>query len=56
MADKEKRLYPGDPGYQGGTFVTRAYVNGRSVEITTKKDPNGNILAVFTRDLFGGLF
>lgn len=56
MSEEEKRLYPGDVGYKGGTFKTTGYVNGKRVEITTVKDPAGNIQAVFTRDLFGGLF
>ena len=53
---EEKKLAPGDTGYQGGTFTTRVYSNGKNVEITTKKDPNGNVQAVFVRDLFLGIF
>lgn len=54
--NKEKRLYPGDVGYKGGKFITRAYVNGKNVEITTYKDPDGNVTSVFTRDLIFGIF
>ena len=54
--EKEKRLYPGDVGYKGGTFKTRVYVDGKSLEITTVKDSDGNVIAVYTRELFLGIF
>ena len=53
---EEKRLYPGDVGYKGGVFTTRVYSKGKNVEITTVKDPNGNVESVFVRDLFLGIF
>lgn len=56
MAEEKKKLYPGDKGYEGGVTVTRAYSNGKNVEITTKKDANGNVQAVFVRDLWLGIF
>lgn len=57
MADENnRRLYPGDPGYKGGTFVTRVYQDDKNIEITTKKDADGNIIAIFVRDLFLGIF
>lgn len=55
MEDK-KKLYPGDVGYKGGVFTTRVYSKGKNLEVTTKKDPNGNIEAVFVRDLWLGIF
>ena len=56
MEKDKKKLYPGDKGYEGGIFTTRAYSKGKNVEITTKKDANGNVQAVFVRDLFLGIF
>lgn len=57
MEDKnEKKLYPGDKGYQGGIFKTRVYSKGKNVEVTTVKDANGNVQAVFVHDLFLGIF
>lgn len=57
MADKEeKRLYPGDKGYKGGIFTTRVYSKGKNIEITTVKDPDGNVVSVYTRDLILGIF
>ena len=53
---EEKRLYPGDKGYPGGTFTTTVHVNGKNFEITTVKDSNGNVVAVFERELFLGIF
>ena len=55
MEDK-KKLSPGDKGYEGGIVTTRAYSRGKNVEITTKKDANGNVQAVFVRNLFLGIF
>ena len=54
--EEKKKLYPGDKGYEGGIFKTRAYSKGKNVEITTVKDSNGNVQAVFVRDLFLGIF
>ena len=54
--EKEKRPQVGDVGYKGGRFVTRAYVNGKNVEVVTYKDPDGNVTSVFTRDLILGIF
>ena len=58
MFDNEKKtnLKPGDKGYEGGIFSTRAYAPGKNVEVTTKKGPNGEVEAVFIRDLFLGIF
>lgn len=57
MEDKnKKKLYPGDKGYEGGISSTRIYSRGKNVELTTKKDSNGNIEAVFVRDLWLGIF
>ncbi len=57
MSEKEeKRLYPGDVGYKGGTFKTTVHANGKHVEVTTVKDSSGNVIAVYTRDLFLGIF
>lgn len=55
MEDK-KKLFPGDKGYEGGIFTTRVYSKGKNMEITTKKDANGNVQAVFARDLWLGIF
>jgi hypothetical protein len=54
--DRERKPQPGDKDYQGGVFTTRVYSSGKNVEVTTKKDPNGNVEAVFVRDLFLGIF
>ena len=54
--EKNKKANPGDKDYLGNTTITRVYSNGKNVEITTKKDPNGNVEAVFVRDLFLGIF
>lgn len=56
MEKEEKKLYPGDKGYKGWTPTTRVYSKGKNVEITTKKDENGNVQAVFVRDLWLGIF
>lgn len=56
MLDNEKKPQPGDKDYQGGTFTTRVYSPGKNLEITTVKDNNGNVQAVFARELFLGLF
>ena len=53
---EEKRLYPGDVGYQGGVFTTRVYSKGKNVEITTRKDAYGNVTSVSVVDLFLGIF
>ena len=53
---EEKKLYPGDKGYKGGTTSTRVYSKGKNIEITTIKDSDGNVKAVFVRDLFLGAF
>ena len=55
MEDK-KKLFPGDKGYEGGTFTTRVYSKGKNLEVTTKKDANGNVQAVFVRNLWLGIF
>ena len=52
----EKKLYPGDKGYKGGVESTRIYSKGKNVEVTTKRNANGDIEAVFVRDLFLGIF
>lgn len=54
--EKEKQLRPGDVGYKGGVFTTRIYSNGKNVEVTTYKNPNGDVESVFVRDLFLGIF
>ena len=41
---------------KGGTFTTRVYSDKKNVAVTVKKSPNGNVEAVFVRDLFFGIF
>lgn len=53
---KEKRLYPGDVGYKGGTFRTTVYIDGQAKTIITKKDPNGNVTSVVVMDKIFGIF
>lgn len=53
---EEKKPAPGDKDYKGGVVTTRGYSKGKNVEITTKKDANGNVQAVFVRDLWLGIF
>ena len=52
----DKKLYPGDKGYLGGTFTTTVTSKGKNLEITTKKDANGNVQAVFVRNSLLGIF
>ena len=56
MEDR-KTLYPGDNGYLGGTFITEVYdaETGKTFEITTIKDSNGNIVSVSKREKLFGL-
>lgn len=56
MIESKKKPQPGDKDYQGGIFSTRAYAPGKNIEVTTVKDNNGNVKAVFARDLFLGIF
>lgn len=54
--DKNKKPAPGDKDYKGGIFTTRAYAPGKNIEIITKKNPNGEVEAVFMHDLILGIF
>ena len=54
--EKEKRLWPGDPGYKGGTFETTAVIDGKPKNVRTIKDANGNILFMSVTDSFLGIF
>ena len=56
MAEKEKRLYPGDAGYQGGIFHTTVVINGQSKDVRTVKDSNGNPVSVIITDKILGIF
>ena len=56
MNDKEKRLWPGDPGYQGGITHTTVVINGRSKDVRTIKDSNGNPTSVIITDKILGIF
>ena len=51
---KEKKLYPGDVGYPGGTTHTTIYVDGRAKDMTVVKDAYGNVVFVgITNKIFG---
>ena len=53
---EEKRLYPGDAGYKGGTFNTIVYVDGKAKNMKTVKDSNGNVVYVsITEKILGNL-
>lgn len=56
MPDEKKELYPGDPGYQGGTFITDVHTHNGDYRIYTEKDANGNIISVTERPLIFGIF
>lgn len=56
MADKEKRLYPGDVGYLGGIFHSTVTINGKTKDVRTVKDPNGNVVSVIVTDKIFGIF
>ena len=43
---EEKRLYPGDVGYQGGIFHTTVYIDEKAKDVKTVKDSNG-MLSMF---------
>ena len=53
---EEKRLYPGDVGYKGGTFSSTVYVDGKVKEVKTVKDANGNVVAVYVSNKILGIF
>ncbi len=46
MPEKKKKLWPGDPGYEGGIFHTTVMVDGKRSDVRTVKDPNGNPVSV----------
>ena len=54
--EENKKYYPGDKEYKGGVTTSRIYSKGKNVEVTTVKDSNGNVQAVFVRDLIIGIF
>ena len=54
--ENEKKPLPGDPGYQGGTFTTTAYINGKAYEVTVVKDANGNVIHTSSAPKFLGIF
>ena len=56
MAEKEKRLYPGDIGYKGGVTNATVVINGKSKNVRTVKDPNGNVVSVIVTDKILGIF
>lgn len=56
MADKEKKLLPGDAGYKGGIFHTTVVYNGQSKDVRTVKDANGNPVSVIITDKILGIF
>lgn len=53
---KEKRPWPGDPGYKGGTFNTTVFIDGKAKNVRTIKDADGNILFTSITDSFLGIF
>lgn len=53
---EEKRLWPGDVGYQGGVFHTTVTINGKTKDVRTVKDPNGNPVTVTVTDKIFGIF
>lgn len=53
---EEKKLYPGDPGYQGGIFISTVRINGQNKEVKTIKDGNGNILYLSETNKIFGIF
>ncbi len=53
---KEKRLWPGDVGYKGGIFTSTVTIDGKTYEVKTVKDPNGNILSTTITPKIFGLF
>ena len=42
--------------YQGGIFHTTVVINGRSKDVRTVKDPNGNPTSVIITDKILGIF
>ena len=56
MEDEKKKLYPGDPGYPGGIFITNVIINGEAKEVRTEKDPDGNPVSVIVSDKIFGIF
>ena len=52
----DTKLYPGDKGYPGGITSFQVHSKGVHKEVTVSKDSNGNIVGVYARDLFLGIF
>ncbi len=56
MPEKKEKLWPGEPGYKGGTFWTTVHTEKGSFRVKTIKDENGNVVAVFEEPLIFGIF
>lgn len=54
--EEDKRLWPGDIGYKGGTRTYSAEIEGKSVFVTEKRDSNGNIILFSAEPKIFGLF
>lgn len=52
----EKRLYPGDVGYKGGSTHTTVRINGKNYDVHTIKDSNGNVVYVGQTEKIFGIF
>ena len=53
---KDKKLYPGDIGYPGGSQTTTVYVDGEAKSVYVKKDSNGNIVFMSVTGKIFGIF
>lgn len=56
MKKEEKRLYPGDVGYQGGEYRGTMVIDGKAKNVHIKKDNNGNIVYMSVTDKLFGIF
>ena len=55
MSD-ERKPQPGDKDYKGGIFHTTVRVNGKSYDIRTVRDENGNPISVTETEKIFGIF
>ena len=56
MEKEEKKLYPGDKGYQGGAFRSTVVIDGHAKNVYTVKDADGNIRFLSVTDKIFGIF